>query len=299
MSANPVSMGTNFPTELVTELFSKVKGHSSIAKMIPSKPIPFVGSTEFTFSPDHKISVVGENAAKPEGDATLTPVVIRPIKVVYQSRVSNEFMMAAEEKRLQYLTAFADGFAKMIAEGIDEMIMHGVNPYSGSAASGTIGNNHLDYIIANYNSGSNQIIYGHDSQTAEQDLEEALSKVEEPNGIILGKTMRSAIAALTTNNGRKYPEFAWGATPNELGGMNLDSNKTVESNSAKARAYVGDWNALKWGYAAEMPLEVIQFGDPDGNGDLKRYNQVLLRSEAFVGWGVLDAASFARVYVNP
>lgn len=300
MSANPVSKGTNFPTTLVTKMFSTVKGHSSIAKMVPSAPIAFCGNTEFTFTPDHAISVVGENGEKPEGDATLTPVVIRPIKVVYQSRVSNEFVTAAEEKQLEYLSTFADGFAKMVATGLDEMIMHGVNPYTGSAASTVIGNNHLDYVIANYSSGANQIVYGHNSSDADTNIEEAIAKVEDPNGIILGKTIRSAIAAMATDTeGRKYPEFAWGATPSELGGMTLDCNKTVESNSAKARAYVGDWNALKWGYAAEMPLEVIEYGDPDGNGDLKRYNQVMLRSEAFIGWGILDASAFARVYVNP
>lgn len=299
MSANPVSMGTNFPTQIVSEIFNTVKGHSSIAKMVPAAPIAFTGNTEFTFTPDHAISVVGENGAKPEGDATVTPVVIRPVKVVYQSRVSNEFLYAAEETKLQYLKAFGEGFAKMIASGMDEMIMHGVNPYSGSAASGTIGNNHLDYVIANYSSGANQVVYGHDSTEADYNLDEAIAKVEEPNGIILGKTIRSAIAALSTDLGKKYPEFAWGATPAELGGMQLDSNKTVESNSAKARAYVGDWNALKWGFAKEMPLEVIEYGDPDGNGDLKRYNQVCLRSEAYIGWGILDASAFARVYVNP
>lgn len=298
MSANPISMSTNFPTELVNEMFSAVKGHSSIARMIPSAPIAFNGNTEFTFSPDHAISVVGENGAKPQGDATVAPVVIRPVKVVYQARVSDEFKTAAEDKRLEYLKTFADGFAKMVATGMDEMIMHGVNPYSGSASS-VIGNNHLDYVIANYSSGANQVVYGHDSTAADYNVEEAIAKIEDPTGIILGKTIRSAIAALTTNNGAKYPEFAWGATPNELGGMILDSNKTVESNSAKARAYVGDWNALKWGFADQLPLEVIEFGDPDGNGDLKRYNQVMLRSEAYIGWGILDAASFARVYVSP
>lgn len=293
-----VSQGTNFPTVLVKEMFNKVKGHSSIAKMIPSAPIAFNGNTEFTFSLDHAISVVGENANKPAGDATITPVVIRPIKVVYQSRVSDEFVRAAEEAQLTYLRDFADGFAKVLASGMDEMIMHGVNPYSGTAATSTIGNNHLDYAITNYNSGSNQIIYGHDSQAADADIEEALGKVDNPNGIILGKTIREAIAQQTTNNGRKYPDFAWGATPATLGGMTLDTNKTVESNSSVARAYVGDWSALKWGFAGEMPLKVIEYGDPDGAGDLQRANQVCLRSEAFIGWGILDASAFARVYAS-
>jgi hypothetical protein len=59
---------------------------------------------------------------------------------------------------------------------------------------------------------------------------------------------------------------------------------------------VGDFqNAFRWGYAKNIPLEVIEYGDPDGQGDLKRTNEVVLRAEAFIGWGILDANAFAIV----
>lgn len=281
-----VKQGTNFPTSLVTEMFNLVKGHSSIAKMVPSTPIPFNGNTEFTFSMDNKVSVVGESGEKPAGDATITPVVIRPIKVVYQSRVSDEFVYASEEAKLNYLKAFTDGFAKRIAEGLDEMIMHGVNPATG-AASQVIGTNNLDAKI------TKTVTLTANPDT---DVDGAIALVDDANGIILGKSIRSAIAALKTTDGAiMYPEFAWGATPSELGGIKVDANKTVESNGATARAYVGDFNALKWGFAKNIPLEVIEYGNPDGQGDLKNTNEVVLRSEAFVGWGILDADAFAAV----
>lgn len=281
-----VKQGTNFPTSLVTEMFNLVKGHSSIAKMVPSTPIAFNGNTEFTFSMDNKVSVVGESGEKPAGDATITPVVIRPIKVVYQSRVSDEFVYASEEAKLNYLKAFTDGFAKRIAEGLDEMIMHGVNPATGSASQ-VIGTNNLDAKI------TKTVTLTANPDT---DVDGAIALVDDANGIILGKSIRSAIAALKTTDGViMYPEFAWGATPSELGGIKVDANKTVESNGATARAYVGDFNALKWGFAKNIPLEVIEYGNPDGQGDLKNTNEVVLRSEAFVGWGILDADAFAAV----
>lgn len=281
-----VKMGTMFPTSLVTEMYSKVKGHSSIAKMVGSDPIPFKGITEFTFSPSNKVSVVGESGTKPAGDATVTPVVIRPIKVVYQSRVSDEFMIASEEERVNTLRTFADGFAKMLASGLDEMILHGYDPKSG-AASTVIGNNNIDYVI----SQSSKTVTA--TTAPDADINAALALVDEPTGIILGKTIRSSIASLTANGAAKYPEFSWGATPNDLGGMVVDTNKTVEYNDALA--YVGDWSALKWGFAKNMPLEVIEFGNPDGQGDLKATNEVVLRSEAYVGWGILDDNAFAVV----
>ena len=67
-----LSMGTLFPKELEAEMFSKVKGHSSLAKMANQEAIPFTGKDYFVFSLDNDISVVGENGAKPAGDATVT-----------------------------------------------------------------------------------------------------------------------------------------------------------------------------------------------------------------------------------
>ena len=84
-----LEQGTLFPKELVTEMFSKVKGHSTLAKMAGQEAIPFAGKDYFTFSLDSDVSIVGESAAKPAGDASVTPVTVKPIKVVYQSRVSS------------------------------------------------------------------------------------------------------------------------------------------------------------------------------------------------------------------
>lgn len=282
-----ITKSTKFPAQLQQKMFSLVKGHSSVAKMAASEPIPFNGTDVFVFNFASDVSVLGESAQKPAGDATITPVQIRPVKVVYQSRVSNEFIYAAEEAQLAYLQEFADGFAKKLAAGLDKMALHGVNPATGSASS-VIGNNHLDYVITD----ANTVTLGA-SDAADTKLEEAIGKVEDCNGAIISKVYRTKIANLNTNNARKYPDFAWGACPPVLGGMNLDANSTA---GADACAYVGDWRAFRWGFAKEMPLEVIEYGNPDGGSyDLKQNNEVLLRSEAFIGWGILDASSFAKV----
>ena len=49
--------GTNFPPELVAEMFNAVHGHSALAKLSAEKPIPFNGETVFTFSADGEASV--------------------------------------------------------------------------------------------------------------------------------------------------------------------------------------------------------------------------------------------------
>ena len=44
-----------------------------------------------------------------------------------------------------------------------------------------------------------------------------------------------------------------------------------------------------------MKMEIITTGDPDGLGDLKRYNQICIRAESYIGWGILDPNAFAKI----
>ena len=293
-----VTKSTKFPAVLVSEMFNLVKGKSSIAKMAPDDPIPFVGTDIFTFSMSNKVSVVGEGAPKPAGGSEVGTVQIRPVKVVYQSRFSDEFMIASDEYRMNVLRAFGTGFGKILASGLDEMVIHGVNPASGEA-SGSIGNNYADYVINAYNTNANTETWTSGTNSPVDKLEAVLEKVPDANGIILGPTMRTGIAGIkqaTGNNMPAYPDFAFGGYPDRLGSCALDVNKTVESNSSKDRAIVADWTAFRWGFAKDIEIEIIEYGNPDGGSyDLKQANEILLRAECFIGWGFLDPSAFGRV----
>lgn len=293
-----VTKSTKFPAQLVSEMFNLVKGKSSVSKMAGATPIPFVGTDVFTFNFSNKLSVVGESAAKPAGDAAVGTVQIRPVKVVYQARFSDEFMYAGEEYQLNTLRAFAEGFSKILASGMDEMILHGVNPASGSA-SAVIGNNHADYVINGYSSNANTETWTSGTNSPIDKIEAVLEKIPDANGIILGPTIRTAIAGIkATSDGAlpAYPDFQFGGYPERLGASKLDVNKTVEANSSKDRAFIANWDAFKWGFAKEIPIEIIEYGNPDGGTyDLKQANEILMRGEAFIGWGFLDPSQFGRV----
>ena len=283
-----ITTSTDFVQQVSNEVFTKVRGHSSIAKLCGSMPIPFSGIDVFTFSLDSEISIVGEGENKPAGNATIVPKTIKPIKVVYQHRLTDEFMRCSEEKALPMLTEFTDGFAKKIASGFDIMGFHGLNPAT-LEASETIGNNHFDHITA---------IAG--TADPEDDLEAAAAAIGEysVNGIALSKTFGSRLAKIKANGVRQYPEFRMGANPAALNGIPCDVNSTVSKIATGGTAdaiILGDWNAFRWGFSDQMPMEVIEYGDPDGQGDLKRKNQVVIRAEAYIGWGILDEAAFARV----
>ena len=288
--------GTNFPPELVAEMFSKVNGHSALAKLSAQKPIPFNGETIFVFSAGGEASIVGEGENKPAGDAAVTPKTIRPIKFVYQHRVSNEFIYNAESK-LNYLQTFADGFAKKIARGLDIAAMHGINPADLADASfkatnsfdGLVTGNTVTYVAANVDANIDAAV------------QMVIADGNVVNGVALSPTAGAAMAAIKVNGVPQYPEFRFGGNPDAFYGMGSDVNGTVSVTGAATgsqtdHAIVGDFqNAFRWGYAKNIPLEVIEYGDPDGLGDLKRTNEVVLRAEAFIGWGILDADAFARV----
>lgn len=289
--------GTSFPTELVREMFNSVAAHSALAKLSPQKPIPFNGTTEFVFAADGKAQLVGEGDQKKRGDATVTPVVIRPVKMIYQHRISDEFMRCSEETSLEYLKAFADGFARKIAEGMDIAAFHGLDPYTMTDAASLAGKN-FDAVVT-----GNVVTYT--AANPDANLDAAVLAVQadgrKVTGIAMSPTFAAALAGLKANGVPQFPEYRFGQNPDAFYGMKSDVNSTVSEKKADAvhtdHAIVGDFeNAFRWGYAANIPLEVIQYGDPDGAGrDLKQYNEVCLRAEAYIGWGILDANSFAIV----
>lgn len=293
--ANVLTKGTNLPTQIVEEMFNMVRGESALAKLSPNRPIPFNGITEMTFSMDHEASIVGENAAKVNGGATVTPITIRPYKFEYGVRVSDEFLYGTEEYRMNVLRTFSEGAARKFARALDIAAMHGFNPYSGSAST-VVGTNSLDGQVTNY------VVYA--SSTPDANIDAAIAQIDAvgavANGLAIDTTMRSAIAALAVSGARKYPEFAWGGAPATLGAMTLAVNPTVGIGNV-AHAYVGDFSAFRWGYAKDIPLEVIEYGNPDNDanaGDLKGHNQVYLRAEAYIGWGVLAPAFFSKVLLS-
>ncbi len=285
--ANKTTMGSNFSPETVKGIFSKVKGHSSLVKLAKKMPVAFSGNDIFTFAMDGEVSIVGEGENKPAGDAKVATISVTPIKVVYQHRLTDEFLRASEEKALGMLEAFTEGFAAKIARGIDIMAFHGVNP-ADLAASSKIGANHLDTV--------SHVIYT--AGKPEAALTAAVEAIgdNDVTGYAMCKAFAAALGSYKEGGISQHPEFKLGANPGKLVGTACDVNSTVNKGNADALAYVGDFErAFRWGYADNIPMEVIKYGDPDGQGDLKRTNEVVLRAEAWIGWAILDKAAFARI----
>ena len=293
---NIISKGNLFPPALTNQLIDTVRGKSSLARLSQSQPLPFNGETEFTFSLDSEVDLVAENGAKSNGGGTVATVTMQPVKVEYGMRVSDEFKYAAEEVQLQYLQTFAEGFAKKVARGLDIMALHGVNPRTGSTAS-SLNDKNFDDLI------TNTVVY--DSSAPQDNITTAVGLVEaaehEVTGLAMAPAFKSALASLKTASNSYaplFPQLGWGASVNEINGLPVDANSTVSYGSNADRAIVGNFaDFFKWGIARQIPVEVIEYGNPDNSeaGDLKGHNQIYLRGEAYIGWGILVPDAFAIV----
>ncbi len=329
--ADVLSKGNLFDPILVTDLFDKVRGKSSLAVLGKRTPIAFTGNKLFTFSMDSEVDIVAENGKKTKGGMTLAPVVMAPIKFEYSARVSDEFLYATEERKIEIIKKFNEGFAKKLARGLDIAAILGLNPRS-KEESTVIGDNCLAKKV------DQTVTY--ESATADVKIEDALGLVEgseytpsgivlapsvrtdiskmrltsgnraypdfafgatpdalglvegseyTPSGIVLAPSVRTDISKMRLTSGnRAYPDFAFGATPSNLGSQKLEVNNTVSYNSPtnKLVGVVGDFEtAFEWGYAKEVMLEVIQYGDPDSQGkDLKAsYNSPTNKLVGVVG----------------
>lgn len=290
-----LSKGTLFTPQQTNEMFSKVRGESSLAKLSASEPIPFNGKDVFVFDLDKEAMLVGENVAKANGGATVTSVTMTPVKVEYGVRVSDEFKYGAEELQLQYLTVFAEGFAKKVARALDIMAFHGVNPRGGAEAS-VLNDKNFDDLVTQ--------AVAYNASTPDANVAAAIALVEanehEVTGMAMSPTFKSALANLkkgSTSNEPMFPELGWGAEVGSINGLPVDANSTVNFNSNADRAIVGNFaDFFKWGFSKDVTIEVIEYGDPDNSGsDLKGHNQVYLRGEAYIGWGILVPSAFARI----
>lgn len=294
-----------FPTEITNDIFSTVKEESVLAQLAQSEPIPYVGKTEWVMSMGGEASVVDEGAAKPVGDAQVTPYVIKPFKVVYQMRITDEFLKMADEQRIPYMDAFKDGFAKTLRKAYDFVAFHGCDPASEKKLS--FKENSFDYRVG----AADGFVQVTEQKPIDAALKQAIDLAgDDINGIILTSKGAELMGAITKENGDyRYPQFDF-AFPDEFAAAKCvksdvlgweytmddpespDNPKLVEREDY---ALVGNFNAFKWGYAQDVEFDIIDSGDPDGQGDLKRYNQIVLRAEAYIGFGILNQSEFAIV----
>lgn len=287
--ASVLSKGDLFDPKLVKNLFSQVKGKSAVAALCNQTPVEFNGNKYFIFSMDNEVDLLAENQKRSHGGISVEPVKVVPHEIEYGARISEDFMTASEEEQLDILQAFLEGFSKKVARGLDIMAFHGKNPRSGEDSA--LITSHFDKI--------NQTV-DYNADQPDDCVEDAIALIGDwdVSGLALSKVMASALGKMRTNDGGKmYPGLSWGGDPGQVNGVKTSVNSTVSFGGSTDRAIVGDFaNCFKWGYAKQVKMEIIPYGDPDNTGvDLKGSGQIYLRCTTSIGFGILVEDAFARV----
>ena len=269
-----------------------------IGQLTPDDPQIMIGGTDFfTFTGTPKAELVGEGANKSSMDGTPAKVTSKTYKVQLTYRFSDEVRYADEEYRLRLMEALAGNIATGVSRAVDLVAIHGINPLTGSSAISV-----TDYITK----AGNGTTITSTSATPEVDIDAAAAALQGhgyvASGIALDPVYAGVLARTKKANGdRVFPELGLGFNVERLAGIQAAVSNTVSGTAEGVASNKGvggimaDWNAFKWGIARRVPLHLIEYGDPDGAGDLQRTNEVAIRAEVIFGFAILDDKAFAII----
>ncbi len=286
------------PKVIADGMFQKAQTGSAVAVLSGQEPMQFGEVTYMTFTVPPRAEYVGEGAAKTFSDTDFGTKTATPHKVQVTMRFNEEVLWYDEQQQLGILRTLGDAGGTALARALDLGAFHGINPRTGAAiASIVVG----DRIATTTNSVE---ITTATTTTPDTVIESAAGLVISdgyiPNGIAFDPSYSWTVATSRFSDGRKkYPELGFGTDVSSFEGIRATSSSTVsatpEAANTNIKAIVGQWDLLRWGVQKQVPVELIRFGDPDGQGDLKRNNQLALRLEVVYGWAVMDLDGFATV----
>lgn len=277
------------PTEVAQEILRKAQDSSTIQVLSPSTPALFKNVENVIFTKEPEAEFVGEGASKSSMDPEFTPVKGEIHKAQVTVRMSDEVRWADEDSQLGIIDAITDASAKAVGRALDYGVYHGINPATGTSVEG----------MTALTAGANAVTATSDASADLDSLVEKVNESYDVSGIALSKKWANQLRKIrvAATGQRLYPEIPINLQTGSLDGIAAATSSTVNGSLAKAAtnvlAILGDFDLIKWGIVRDLGLEIIETGDPDGLGDLKRLNQIAYRTEIVYSWAVLDPKGFA------
>lgn len=297
------------PKTVAAAIRTKVKDGSTIAALSPREGKLFQDENYLIFDGAAEAEVVAEGAAKGDYSQPVPPVVANRATIQTTTRVSKQLKWADEDDQLEIIDAIQNDQAEAMARAIDYLTYHAVNPATGEVLSG--------YTALSAATGVNDVYLGAaiGASTDKQALEsidalaEAVNDEYDINGFALSKTYANRLRKIRVGNTgmRQFTEIPLSLKLGNLEGIPAACSGTVNGRLVKNAGtpvtygtdilgIMGNFALIRWGFVRDIMAEVIEFGDPDGKGDLKRYNQIAFRTEAVLAWAILDPAAFAILH---
>lgn len=290
--------GLSIPNQILDPWLGKVQYGSTIATLSNTTPMKFGPGQWMTFDIG-EAEYVGEGANK--GGSTITPTTktVKPFKFHKTVRWTEEVKWANEDHQLQAVEQILDLIQPALSRALDFGVFHGINPTGGATVSAMTTAGKLT------DTANSVEIGGSDKPYTNVDAATALVLADGfvPRDLAMDPAFAGAFANLrnATSEQKLYPDLQFATAPaGRLEQYNTSVSNTVGAvgvagTATNVRAFLGDFSAIRWGIQRQIGLEMIEYGDPDGGGDLKRNNQVAFRAEVVYGWGIADTNAFAKI----
>lgn len=285
----------NLPRNIADGIVGKVQTGSTVAALSGQEPMRFGQTDIITFNDRPRAEFVEEGSEKSSTGGSFGMVTAVPHKAQVTMRFNQEVQWADEDYQLQVLNTLASAGAVALSRALDLGLYYRINPLTGAVID----------TWTNYLNSTAKRVPVADESAIDDYVDDAVGLVVDDdwavNGIAFAPSFAHSLARLKDSEGRKkYPELGFGTNISSFNTLPASVSNTVVGTPEAAtptgvHAIVGDFqNGIRWGVQRNLPLELIQYGDPDGQGDLKRKNQIALRLEIAYGWYVF-ADQFAII----
>ena len=281
------------PTQILDPWLGKVQNGSAVATLSNSIPMKFGAGTSMTFDIG-EAEYVAEGANKGASTVTPTTKTVAPFKFHKTVRFTEEVLWADEDYQLGVVQEILNLIQPALSRALDFGVFHGINPADGAAVAA---------MTESLSDTTNSVELAAGNTYEAIDAADALVLADGyvPSDIALDPTFAASFSSKRTTEGIKlYPDLRLTTETSDLEGHRSSVSNTVgavgvAAAATNAKAFVGDFSAIRWGIQRQIGLELIRYGDPDGQGDLKRNNQVAFRSEVVYGWGIATLDAFAEI----
>lgn len=291
-----IFVNSNFtlPGEIAEGIWKKTQTESVLARLSGNTPQKFGKTNVMVLNAAPKAELVGEGAQKSETPATYASKIVTPLKLQVTMRTSDEVVWADEDYQVGVLDDMIDNAGIALGRALDIVGIHKMNPLTGTVSASVSAG-----IADTTNSAT--LASGKYDAAIEAAAGLIIADGYTPNGIALDPVCAYGLGTQRDGESRKlYPEVGFGTNMTSFLGINAAVGDTVSAKqeaatATKVLAIVGQFDAFRWGVQRDIAAHLIQFGDPDGQGDLQRLNQVAIRAEIVYGIGIMDLDAFAKV----
>lgn len=282
------------PNNIAQGIFKKAQAGSALALLSGARPQKFGTSTNWVLTAAPKAEIVGEGAKKSPTPTAYAPKTVTPVKLQVTMRFSQEVQWADEDVQIGVLQDLSENAGIALGRALDLIGIHKMNPLSGETS---------ELLKEGIGDTTKAATLAEDKYDVA--VEAAAGLIIDagytPTGIALDPALSFGIATMRDTTGRRmYPELGYGIGVTNLEGMKAAVSDTISAKGEAKTAtnllgIVGQFDAFRWGVQRSVGAHLIEFGDPDGLGDLQRQNQIALRAEVVYGVGIMDLDAFAKI----